>query len=115
MKNSPGKSTIASFSYTSHHSNHPSTKSIIKRLIDIIGSIFGLIILSLLIVPIAIAIRLDSYGSIFYVQTRCGLRGKPFTIYKFRSMVSDAETQRYRVKNELNRSESTRLNSSHVD
>ncbi|MFB2935785.1 sugar transferase [Aerosakkonemataceae cyanobacterium BLCC-F154] len=79
---------------------HPSTHSIIKRFIDIVGSIVGLVILSMVFLPIAIAIKLDSPGPIFYTQERCGLQGKPFKIRKFRSMVSNAEALKSRVKNE---------------
>ena len=101
MKTSKNESIMVSFSYLSTISNHPSTYSIIKRLIDILGSIIGLIFLALLLIPIAIAIRIDSPGCIFYSQTRCGLRGKPFNIYKFRSMIPNAESQKHIVKNEL--------------
>ena len=71
-----------------------------KRLIDIVGAIVGLSILSIIIVPIAIAIKLDSSGSIFYSQIRCGYKGKRFRIWKFRSMVKNAEQLQYQVKNE---------------
>ncbi len=71
-----------------------------KRLIDIVGAIVGLSILSIIILPIAIAIKLDSSGSIFYSQIRCGYKGKRFRIWKFRSMVKNAEQLQYQVKNE---------------
>ncbi|MDJ0753692.1 MAG: undecaprenyl-phosphate glucose phosphotransferase [Ardenticatenaceae bacterium] len=64
---------------------------IFKRLFDILGSLFGLIFLSPLLVLVAVAIRLESPGSVFFVQDRMGLDGKPFRILKFRSMRSDAE------------------------
>jgi lipopolysaccharide/colanic/teichoic acid biosynthesis glycosyltransferase len=79
---------------------HPSTQSWLKRSIDILGSLVGLIILSILFVPIAIAIKLDSPGSIFYKQTRCGLGGQTFEIRKFRSMVDNAELLKKHIKNE---------------
>jgi len=63
----------------------------IKRLTDIFISLFVMIILSPLYVFIAIRTALSSNGSIFYVQQRIGYKGKPFLIYKFRSMVADAE------------------------
>lgn len=63
----------------------------IKRVIDIIASIFVLIILSPLLLAVAIAIKLDSTGSIFYSQERIGYHNMPFRIYKFRSMIKDAE------------------------
>ncbi len=79
---------------------HPSTKSAFKRLLDIVGSIVGLFILAILFVPIAIAIKLDSPGPIFYSQYRCGLGGKPFKIRKFRSMVTNADALKSQIKNE---------------
>lgn len=50
--------------------------------------------------PIAIAIRLDSSGPIFYSQKRFGLQGKPFRIWKFRSMVSNADELKVTILNE---------------
>jgi lipopolysaccharide/colanic/teichoic acid biosynthesis glycosyltransferase len=79
---------------------HPSTQSGLKRSIDILGSLVGLVILSILFVPIAIAIKLDSPGAIFYKQTRCGLGGRTFEIRKFRSMVDNAEVLKKHIKNE---------------
>jgi lipopolysaccharide/colanic/teichoic acid biosynthesis glycosyltransferase len=79
---------------------HRSTYSMVKRAIDLAGSLVGLVILVLVVVPIAVAIRLDSPGSIFYSQERHGLMGKSFRIYKFRSMVDNAESLKSQVKNE---------------
>jgi len=71
---------------------HPSVRSWIKRGIDIVGSIVGLIITGILLIPIAIAIKIDSpSGPIFFKQVRCGWLGKKFYIWKFRSMIPDAE------------------------
>lgn len=63
----------------------------IKRLFDIFFSGLGLIILSPFFLIIAIRIKLDSRGPVFYRGLRIGLHGKPFRIFKFRSMVEDAE------------------------
>lgn len=79
---------------------HPSAQCIIKRSIDVIGAIIGLIGLCLVFVPIAIAIKLDSSGPIFYRQERFGLQGRPFTIIKFRSMVVNADELKALVPNE---------------
>jgi lipopolysaccharide/colanic/teichoic acid biosynthesis glycosyltransferase len=79
-----------------HHSAFSKT----KRLIDIVGAIAGLIITAIIFIPIAVAIALDSPGSIFYSQIRCGLQGKPFLIWKFRTMGSDADRQKHLVENE---------------
>ena len=64
---------------------------LVKRGIDIVGSLIGLLVLTIVFVPIAIAIKLDSPGSIFFIQTRYGKQGQPFQIRKFRSMVANAE------------------------
>ncbi|MGU9380709.1 sugar transferase [Clostridium perfringens] len=63
-----------------------------KRAIDILGSGFGLIILSPVFFIVAIAIKFeDSKGSVLFSQKRVGQYGKEFNMYKFRSMVSNAE------------------------
>lgn len=74
-------------------SSHPSASSFFKRATDIVGSLVGLLILSCVVVPIAIAIKLDSPGAILYTQQRCGLKGRRFTIVKFRTMVQGADAQ----------------------
>lgn len=79
---------------------HPSASCFFKRFIDLVGSIFGLALLAILFVPIAIAIRLDSPGPILYSQERYGLLGKPFQVYKFRSMVQNADELKAQIKNE---------------
>ena len=71
-----------------------------KRAIDILGSLVGLLFVGIMLVPIAIAIKLDSPGPIFFRQTRVGLNGKCFSIWKFRSMVTDAERLKASVKNQ---------------
>jgi anti-anti-sigma factor len=81
---------------------HPSVRSRIKRLIDIVGSLVGLSISAVLFIPIAIAIKWDSPGPIFFTQTRCGWLGKRFRIIKFRSMLIDAEAQKYKIPNQAN-------------
>lgn len=91
-------STVNSLVSPSVH--HPSTRSILKRLLDIAGSIVGLLLLSIFFVPIAIAIKLDSPGPIFFTQKRHGLYGCPITIRKFRSMVTNAEQLKSQIKNE---------------
>jgi exopolysaccharide biosynthesis polyprenyl glycosylphosphotransferase len=63
----------------------------VKRLIDLLLSIASLIISSPFLLFIAVRTALSSKGNIFYTQERVGYKGKPFTIYKFRSMVADAE------------------------
>lgn len=64
---------------------------ILKRLFDIIFSFLGLLFLLPVFLIIAVAIKLDSKGSVFFKQIRVGKDGKEFKIYKFRTMVVDAE------------------------
>lgn len=64
----------------------------IKRVFDFVASLLGLIILSPLFLIIAIAIKVeDPKGAVFYSQTRLGRGEVPFKMYKFRSMVSNAD------------------------
>ena len=79
---------------------HPSVDSKTKRLVDILGALVGLAITGLILLPLAIAIQLDNPGSIFYRQVRCGLNGHTFKIWKFRSMVVEADRLKHLVNNE---------------
>lgn len=63
----------------------------LKRLFDIIFSFLGLILASLLFLAVALLIKRESPGPVFYVGERIGKNGKPFRIFKFRTMVVDAE------------------------
>ncbi len=80
-----------------------SVTRILKRGLDIVGGlVFGLIF-GLAFPFVALAIKLDSKGSIFYSQERMGLHGQRFTVVKFRSMVKDAERDgkaQWAVKND---------------
>jgi len=72
---------------------------IVKRLMDIVGAGLGLLILGpLVMVPVAIGIRLTSPGPILFRQKRSGLHGREFTMYKFRSMVDNAEMLRVELE-----------------
>lgn len=64
--------------------------SLIKRLTDIIISLFILIIFSPILLIFAIAIKLESRGPVFFIQERSGFGGKPFKLFKFRGMVQNA-------------------------
>lgn len=97
---SPPIEVIPSESMPQFEAPHRSAVCAIKRTLDLIGSLVGLLILSLLFLPIAIAIKLDSPGSVLYRQQRFGLQGKPFTIIKFRSMVEHADALKAEVQNE---------------
>ncbi len=62
-----------------------------KRIFDVISSLIGLVILFPMLILVGIMIKIESTGPIFYRGTRIGLHGKPFRIYKFRSMLVNAE------------------------
>ena len=63
----------------------------VKKMIDIIISLMVIVVFSPLFLIVAAAIKLDSRGPVLYIQERVGLRGKIFNLYKFRSMVINAE------------------------
>lgn len=71
--------------------NKKKVNLIIKRLFDIGASSIGLILLSPILILIAICIKLDSKGPVFFKQIRVGKNKELFKIYKFRTMVTDAE------------------------
>ena len=79
--------------------------NICKRLIDIFGSIFGLILFSPVFLIVAILIKIeDPKGKVFFGQERCGKYPTTFKMYKFRSMVHNAEEllEQLQDKNEMN-------------
>jgi len=69
----------------------PDWQQNIKRLIDVVASLAALVALLPLLAYIALRVRLSSSGPIFYYQERIGYKGRPFRMYKFRSMFTDAE------------------------
>ena len=64
---------------------------VIKRLIDVVCSFLGVLVLSPLFIIVAIIIKITSKGPVFFSQKRVGKNGKEFNMYKFRSMVVNAE------------------------
>jgi anti-anti-sigma factor len=79
---------------------HPSVRSVPKRLLDLVGGLIGLAVTAVLFPFIALAIRLDSPGPILFSQVRLGWMGRRFRLWKFRSMVVNAEALRSNVQNE---------------
>jgi exopolysaccharide biosynthesis polyprenyl glycosylphosphotransferase len=69
------------------------TRRVIKNVFDRSSALAALLVLAPLMVGVALAIRLTSRGPALFRQTRVGSQGKPFTIYKFRSMYADAEAR----------------------
>ena len=76
---------------------------IIKRIIDIIGALCGVILLSPVMIIVGTWIKLDSKGPVFFAQNRIGQDGTRFKMYKFRSMCMDAERilDKLKEKNEM--------------
>jgi len=73
-------------------------QAVIKLLMDFVGALVMLVVIGpFVLVPVALLIKLTSKGPIFFRQLRSGLNGAPFTIYKFRTMVTNAE----QIKHEL--------------
>jgi len=75
-----------------------SWQGLAKLLLDFLGGIILIILLFPVFIVAAIAIKLTSRGPIFFRQQRCGLNGRPFTMLKFRSMVTDAEQQKHELE-----------------
>jgi lipopolysaccharide/colanic/teichoic acid biosynthesis glycosyltransferase len=76
---------------------------LLKRSFDLVASSLILLLLSLPFLLIAILIKLDSPGSVFYKQTRVGLKGRHFKVWKFRTMVENASQlqKELEAKNEV--------------
>jgi exopolysaccharide biosynthesis polyprenyl glycosylphosphotransferase len=70
----------------------------VRRVLDVLLSMILLVPASVAIGVAAIAIKLSSPGPVFFCQTRCGLHGRPFTMYKLRSMINDAEQRRVELE-----------------
>lgn len=64
----------------------------LKRSLDVLGSVVGLVIFSPVFIFIGVFIKREDNGPIFFRQERIGYQGKPFTLYKFRSMTPTAES-----------------------
>lgn len=64
----------------------------LKRSLDVLGSVVGLVIFSPVFIFIGVFIKREDNGPIFFRQERIGYQGKPFTLYKFRSMTTTAES-----------------------
>ncbi len=74
-----------------------SWESLLKQIIDIVGALVLTLLFSWLFVLVALLIKCTSPGPVLFRQQRSGLNGKPFTIYKFRTMVTDAEQRKHEL------------------
>ncbi len=75
-----------------------SWQALLKQLLDLMGASALLLVLVPAMVIAAVLIKLTSPGPILFRQQRCGLNGRPFTMLKFRSMVSDAEQRKHEIE-----------------
>lgn len=66
----------------------------VKRVLDFVAALVGLVVLSPVFAAIALAVKLTSRGPVFFAQTRVGRNGRHFRFYKFRSMYADAEARK---------------------
>jgi len=106
-KSQNNNETISDPFWISKHYNFLNTKPIqwfLKRFLDIAGTTVGLFLIMPVFIVIAIAIKTESKGPVFFKQKRIGLNGNEFYMYKFRSMVVDAESRLDEIKhlNETN-------------
>lgn len=75
----------------------PTLVRVTRRTVEVVVAVVGLLLLALMLPVVGIAIRLDSHGPVLFRQRRLGRDGRPFTIYKLRTMVLDAEGMRDKV------------------
>jgi exopolysaccharide biosynthesis polyprenyl glycosylphosphotransferase len=75
----------------------PELALMLKRVVDVVFSALALIVLSPLMLAVAIAIKLDSHGPVFYDSERIGKKGRVFRCMKFRTMVRDAEKRQAEI------------------
>jgi lipopolysaccharide/colanic/teichoic acid biosynthesis glycosyltransferase len=74
----------------------PPAYRVAKRSLDLVTSLLCLVLVSPILALVAVAVKLESRGPVLFRQERMGLGGRPFTLYKFRSMFSSAEQGRHR-------------------
>src|SRR6266480_1050223 len=82
---------------TASPSEHPGAARALKRGFDLVGSLVLLIVLSPVLLLIALIIKVDSPGPILFKQQRVGRDGKPFWMFKFRTMIRDADAKKLEI------------------
>jgi len=88
-------STVGTYPIVTYHTvTLNRSEEIIKRVMDIVGGLFGIILSSPIMIITAIAIKIDSPGPVFFKQTRVGKNGRLFKMYKFRSMCNNADAMK---------------------
>lgn len=97
-------SSVGTYPVITYHTISLNTgESMVKRFVDIIGAMVGIVLSSPIMILAAIAIKIDSPGPVMFKQVRVGQNGRHFKIYKFRSMYIDAEERKAELlaKNEM--------------
>lgn len=74
----------------------PAGYRVAKRSLDLVAALLGLLLASPILLVVAIAVKLESRGPILFRQQRLGLGGRPFIVFKFRTMFTSAEEERHR-------------------
>ncbi len=94
-------STVGTYPIVTYHTvTLNRSAAIIKRIMDICGSLVGIILASPIMIITAIAIKIDSPGPVFFKQTRVGKNGRQFKMYKFRSMCDGADAMKKQLMNQ---------------
>jgi exopolysaccharide biosynthesis polyprenyl glycosylphosphotransferase len=88
---------------------HDEIRLLVKRITDIALASAGIVVLLPFMVLIALAVRLTSRGPAIFRQERCGLNGRKFTFYKFRSMCDNAEELKHKVQHLSKRSTALKI------
>ncbi len=92
---------VAGFTVITYSMNNVDyNKRMVKRLMDIVGGIIGILFTIILTPFVALAIKLESKGPVLFKQKRVGRNGRVFSIYKFRSMYQDAEERKKELEKE---------------
>ena len=86
-----GKSELPEMPYWDGPLSHPFYSKVVKRILDLVLAVILLIPALVLMLPLAVWVKLDSKGPVFYKAVRGGYHNQPFMIWKFRSMVVDAD------------------------
>lgn len=92
-----GGEPIVVFSTVPHYEG----KFLYKRAFDVVGALGLLVVLSPLLLGVALVVKFTSPGPVFFKQQRTGWRGRPFAMWKFRTMTADAEARQAEIENEL--------------
>ena len=93
--------SFAGYTVVSYSRNHYDyRRMMVKRVMDIAGGLVGILITAVLTPFVALAVKVDSPGPVFFAQTRIGKNGRRFKIYKFRSMYMDAEKRKKELEKE---------------